>query len=332
MADWITVRPNLDPVLDKINPLVDGITSTLDFLISVLNIAQTILEILKAFLVGYLDPLREIVELIIEEVRNVIQDLRQMGLYLTGDWAPVNPQDKFSNLLGGYQVYERRMVSRLLDVSDPNRPDFTPSSSVLGVFFYTSSGDINNIVLVIQALLRFLGRGDLMARQAPYGTPTAPEMSYGTAAAGIATFRQLGRVAEDTLPDSVTVSWAMPAGIGGIGRAWVPAPKGFLIHVSTIPDGFNVLGLTPKVSESQEIENLPRVVSVAIDPRTNGPVKLYGGIADLATDSATFSDLDNTSSPQAPLLVLQKDQNTPLIFPSLLISDKVPLIAKTFFV
>lgn len=339
--EWLTVEPGVGPLLDLASPILDTIDSVLGFLIEVLNIAQAILDVIKTFMVGVIDPIRAIVEQIIAEIRALIADLRQLGVYLTGDWRLVNPEDKFSNLIGGYQAYERRMLSRLLDTADPNRPDFSSSSAVLGVFLYANSGDINELIGKIRSILKFFGQGNLMGKSAPYGTPTNPEIKFGAAGVGGATaFRQLGAIAtgpSTPVPDSMSISWAMPAGSGGMQNVYAPAPKGFLIHVSTIPDGFNVLSLTPKSNNSAEIQDLPRVAAAAIDPTTNGALKLYGGVADLAagSDSLDFSDVEESDDENAPLLVLQQDSNTPLIRPSLLQpsgTGKIPLIACTYLV
>lgn len=334
MADWVTVEVNLDPLLEPVQPIIDSIDSVLSFLITILNIVQTILNVIKVFLVGLLDPLRAIVELIIEEIRTLIRDLRQLGLYLTGDWELLRSEDKFSNVVGGFSAYERRMIGRLQDRADPNRPAFSSSSAALGAFFYVSSGDINELVRVIRAFLKFFGQGDLVAKGSPFGRPTRPEMKYGPVGVSQAAFKNLGQTsAIEAAPDAVSVTWQMPSGTGGPGQLFSPAPKGFLIHVSTIPDGFNVISLTPKDDKSAEVTGLPRVFAAAVDPTTNGPLKLYGGVADIGvdSDSTNFSSVEN-SSPQAANLVLQKDQNTPLIKPSLLAVGDIPLVANTYFV
>jgi hypothetical protein len=333
-SEWVTVEVSLDPILDPIRPAIDAIDSVLALLIAILNIVQTILNVIKIFLVGLLDPIRLIVELIIAEIRNIIRDLRNLGVYITGDWRLIKAEDGFSNVLGGYSAYERRMLSRLLDTTDPNRPDFSSSSAVIGVFFYVSSGDINELVAIIRAILKFFGRGDLMGRSNPYGTPTTPEMKYALASdTDLGAFRNEAKTAQKGIPDKVSVSWAMPTGTGGVAGGLTPAPKGFLIHVSTIPDGFQVLTLSPKVTESGKVTDLPRVQAAAVDPTTNGPLKLYGGVADIgvSTTPTDFSQVEYSGDSHAALLVLQKDSNTPLIPPSKMIKSGKPLIANTFF-
>lgn len=328
--EWVTVQPSLEPLLEPIYPIIESVDSILEAVITILNIVQSILNVIKAFLIGFLDPLRATVEAIIAEIRNIISDLRQLGVYMTGDWDLITPENNYGNLIGGYQAYERRMLGRLLDRSDPNRPNFSSSSAVFGVFMYVSSGDIVPIIRVLTAILRFFGQGHLGKKIRAYSTPTTPELSYGTGTS----FRKLGQTI-DLVPDRLSVSWSMPSGAGGLANALAPAPKGFLLHVSTIPDGFTVVSRTPKDLESSIVGSpLPMVVSGAVDPATNTPLKLYGGIADLTasdSDSTDFSEVERDDG-RAPLLLLQLDQNTPLIKPSLLKNGLTPLIANTYFV
>lgn len=332
---WVTVQPSLDPLVAPVYPILETVDSILGAVITILNIVQEILNVIKAFLSGYLDPLRSIVELIISELRSIIADLRQMGVYLTGDWDLVTPENNYGDLIGGYQAYERRMLGRLLDRTDPNRPNFTSSTTVLGVFLYTSSGDIAELIRVLTAILKFFGQPQLGKKIRAYSAPTAPELSYGAGSAGESSFRRLGQTSLDLVPDSLSVSWSMPASAGGMSNVFSPAPKGFLIHVSTIRDGFAVVSRTPKDLETSSVESpLPMVVSGAVDPATNTPLRLFGGISDLAasdSDSTDFSEVE-LDDDRAPLLLLQIDQNTPLIKPSLLENGLVPLIANTYFV
>jgi hypothetical protein len=333
MADeWVTVQVDLGELTDRIEPVVDSVDSVLSFLIASLNVVSTILDVIKTFSVGLLDPIQATVELILDEVRGILQDLRQLGVYLTGDWLLLQPENKFANLIGGYQDYERRMLARLLDRSDPNRPDFTSATSVVGVFFYASSEDINAISRTLRSLANFFGRSDLMGRARPFGTPTTPTLTYGVEGAGLAAFRQLSQTAAVGVPDAVTLTWTMPAGTAK-NRLLSPAPRGFLIHASTIEGGFEVLSLSPKSDVVGVTTNLPRVQAAAIDPATGAPLRLWGGVSDLGAspDPKDFSGVENFDNPQAPGLVLQRDQNTPLIRPSTLIEGGVPLIGNTFF-
>ena len=134
MSEWTTVSLDLDPLLEPIKPILQTIDSVLAMIIAILNIVNAILNIIKAFLIGLLDPIRPIIEAIIQEVRNFIHDIRQIGVYITGDWTLC--KYPFTDLVGGYGKYEKRMMARLMDSSDPNRPNWSSRSSAVGAFFY----------------------------------------------------------------------------------------------------------------------------------------------------------------------------------------------------
>jgi len=331
--DWVTAELSLEPLLKPIYPVLEGLNGILSALIAILNIVQKILDILKVFLVGLLDPLRALVEIIIEEIRGIIQDLRQIGLYIAGDWALLDSETNQAYLLGGYATYEQRMVARLLDTTDPNRPNFSSSSAALGVFLYTSSGDMSDIARAAFAILKLFGQDALLGKQKPYPTPTAPTIGYGSAAAGVSAFTSLGKVSAENSPDSISLTWSMPTGTSK-SPFKNPSPKGFLIHVSTVPDGLEVVASTSNPTSPNPKEP-PRIIGGAVDPINNSPLKLYGGVADLgvAENPKDFSTVEQLKSPQAPLLFLKKDQVTPLIKPSTLVPDSgPPILGNTYYV
>ena len=116
MSDWVTVQPSLDPVLEPVNAVLATIDGLLSALLAILNIIQTILNIIKAFLLGLLDPLKAIIKAIIQEIRNIINDLKQLGFYVhAGDLDLIDVKNNFQDIRGGFNAYERRMIARLTD-------------------------------------------------------------------------------------------------------------------------------------------------------------------------------------------------------------------------
>lgn len=334
MADkqWVTIRPSLDPILAPINTVIQTIDSVLSFLITLLNIAQTILNVVKTFLVGLLDPIRALVEIIIQEVRDIIADLRQLGVYIAddADLLEVSPVNRTRELRGGYDAYERRMLNRLLNRQDPTRPDFTSATAVVALFAYVSTGDVFALIELIKRIKAFFGSPKAPWASAPLMAPTPPSARLGRYGVNVAAYKKVGSL--DTAPDAVALEWAMPS----TGEVFSAPPKGFLIHVSTVPDGFGLQLVSPKAGTSDEIVELPVTTSVGIDPATGGELRLYGGICDLSADSgaddsgadddsgANKSGADDplvsedTTDPHADRLLLTLDQNTPLIAPGLL--------------
>ena len=329
MADkeWVTLQPNLDPILEPINTVIDQIDSVLAFLIAVLNIVQAILSVIKVFLVGLLDPIRAIVEAIIALIRNIINDLRQMGVYMTSDKNLF--QAPFEDLVGGYDAYERRMLARLLDSTDPNRPNFSTSSAVLALFAYVSAEDAVFLIKLVFKIIGFFGDNS-PANTRIYPTPTTPSILFGPQ--GTLNFKNLSKsLSAETVPDSISINWQQPTN----GKLFTPAPKGFLIHVSTLPDGFNVLVKRPKSEQSSKVTDISSEFLVGVNPTTGGPLKLYGGVCDIGTGERV-QDFDRleTDSEHGVKLFLTTGQNTPPFEPSLIAAegDDPPIGGATYFV
>lgn len=336
MSEWSTVSLDLDPLLDPIDPILKTIDSVLAMIIAILQIVNAILNVIKAFLLGLLDPIRPIIEAIINEIRNFIHDLRQIGVYITGDWKLC--KYPFKDMVGGYGNYEKRMLSRLMDTTDPNRPNWSSRSGAVAAFFYVSSGDIWIIIKLIQMIKKFFGQ-DWAIEGGAFPSPSAPTISFATTNIWEGSFGALkpaGMV--DAEPPGIAIEWKVPTPPGPAGL-FGRNPKGFLVHVSTVPNGFKVIGTQPNTLGSSIVGPtggfLGQTVSAGVDWNTNGPTYLYGGLSDLAPTTGgwngEYNDLER-DSPQAGKLFLIQDENTPWIKPnSLLDSAGKCLVAKTFF-
>ncbi len=330
--DWATIQPSLDPILKPINAVIAAIDSVLAFLIAILNVVQFILNIVKAFLIGLLNPIRAIIEAIIAEIRQIISDLRQAGLYIADDieFLQVQPTDLTPQLLGGFDTYERRMLSRLLDRTDPTRPDFSSGTAVVALLLYVSSGDIFALIELLRRIAAFFGKrtGN---KGAPFPAPTTPTTKLGSYGSPAVTF-----IPANTLtgaPDSVQVAWTMPS----TATPFSKPPKGFLVHVSTVPDGFGVRAFKPASENSQNVGNLPVLAMAATNPDDGSELRLYGGLSDIGFgDSPPVFTNNDISDPHTPKLLLSLDQNTPLIPPDQLteitgLPGDSPLGAATYY-
>jgi hypothetical protein len=322
--DWIVLQPSLEPLMVIPNAIIKTIDSVLEFMIAMLNIANTILNVIKVFLVGLLDPIRAIIEAIIEEVRAFIHDLRQLGFYLTGDWDLVTIKPlRAPELLGGFASYERRMLKRLLNRRDPGRPDFSSRSAAIGLFAYLSTGDIFALIELINRIKAFFGAIG-KSLPAPLPAPTVPAAEFKVSGNPFAF--ALPKLAGP--PDAVTLTWAMP----GTGSLFSAPPAGFLVHVSTVPNGFGVRTFKyVSTGTDSDVEAPGFQPSVGIDKTTGTELRLFGGICDLTTLDAEFADVEE-DSPQANKLLLSLDQNTPMIPPSaLLVDGKAPMGGATYY-
>jgi hypothetical protein len=322
--EWLTLQPNLDPLMVIPNAIIKTIDSVLAFVVTILNIANIILNVVKVFLVGLLDPIRAIIEAIIEEVRAFIHDLKQLGYYLTGDWNLISIMPlRAPELLGGFAAYERRMLKRLLNRKDPGRPDFTSRSACIGLFAYLSTGDIVALIELINRIKAFFGAiGE--SNPAPFPAPTVPEAEFMDS---LSLFRQpLASLAGP--PSKVELTWSMP----GTGNMFTAPPAGFLVHISTVPNGFGVRTFASQTDATAGSVGVPSYTpAVGIEKTTGSELRLFGGVSDLSSRSADFSDVEE-DSPQAHKMLLALGQNTPMFPPSaLLVPGGTPLGGATFF-
>lgn len=261
----------------------DAINSVAELLSSYLGILQGALALVKSFASAYLDPIRALVESLISQVKQILEDFRQIGLYITGDWNLLSfPYDE---LKGGYGAFERRMVSRLTDVADPTRPDVSPETTVFAVFFYKSVDftAVDRGIAFINQLLALFNQ----IQGAPSGLPTPKIVSikYGTQAGGFTeNLLDVVQVINTPNPDTkVKVSWRInqPATSRTLNPYPAVAPGGFLVTFSTVPNGIPLKFARPlgdtdkKKNDLGELEQ-PREYGNALDT-ANRPIKLYGG-------------------------------------------------------
>lgn len=278
---------------------VTAVASVLDSLVgallAVLSVVQAALDVVKAFLPGTLDPIAAIVAGLISEVEQLLGDLREIGVFVSGD---LNPQHPFDELLGGFQAYERRMVARLTDRADATRPDFSSGTTVVGVFLYESfaASDTREALAFIDRIKAFLSvDGAPQANPVPVGL----EVSYGAATTGAGLFGVTSDAfSQNEVPSVANVRWrlAPPPGAGAV--SWpLPAPAGFLVEVSTVPDGLTLTYVTPSPraaldGEGQQTQSF----GLILDP--NGrPFRLYGGLDVLDEGDLAWSASGTTYTP-----------------------------------
>lgn len=290
VGQWQTVSL---VVPDFLEPAREAIDSFFTFLIQILNILISVLELLKVFLTGLLDPLIAIIEQIRDLIEALLNDLRQLGLYIHGDFYIMDGPD-FQALRGGYLAYEGRMVARLQDTQDPNRPDISPNSTVIAVFLFAQADirGINRIIQLIKSILALFNRrnaGRLTSTvtnvQATYGYDGATIFSYNEGF-----FR--GFLPRENIEDNfnspynaVNLTWEM-APIPGAPFPAPPVfpPAGFLVEFSTLEQPIKIVAERVIEGSAQEMDlpNQPAKTEVVdcIDEDGN-PVEIRGGIQQL---------------------------------------------------
>ena len=195
MADkfgqWGTVSFAIPDFLEEVR---DAVNDFAELLVTFLEIANLALEFVKAFVKAFLDPLAALIDVIIAEIIAFLRSLKGIGLYLTGDWALLGwpPED----LRGGYQGFERRMIARMTDRTDPTRPDVPSTTKTLGLFTYLSVDptDFERLINFIITLMRLFGLS-FFPDTSVLPVPTIKGIKYGAQALSVDTsfqFKSLG--------------------------------------------------------------------------------------------------------------------------------------------
>lgn len=321
-SNWATTKVALPDAVVQISTSLD---SLLDVLLAVLHIAQAILETVKTFIVGLLDPIQVIVNQIIADIEGLFQDLRNIGVYITGDFDVPYP---YTDLKGGYSAYERRVISRLVDRTDPTRPAFSDATQVFAVFLYNGveTAGIASITNFLNKLSRFFGIGTTQQR-APGTIPVPLPVLYGSTYSSVGMWSALETATEP--PTVANLRWSMSAP-GGTFNAPLPAPAGFLVEVSTEREGLPIAYDIPALNASKE-EN--RQTGLFVRPE-GSPFRLYGeGIEDNSwtyQGAGVYAPPDNAGK-QITYAYRNAANNTPIPIRALTTPEGKSLLVRTFF-
>jgi hypothetical protein len=271
MNQWGTVTFQIP---DQLEAVRDKINTTAEFLVSVLDIALTALELVKTFLVGYLDPIGALVAAIIAEVESLVTDMRQLGIYITGDWKLL--KWPYNDLQGGFQDYQRRMIGRLTDTTDPTRPDVSANTKVLAMFFYMSANtsDVDRLVVFVRKLMAFFRQS--VTQEGSLPIPVPGTVQYGADAVSILNPSSIPEAfaKSPTPPALAKISWGMTSTSARSPFNPIPPlpPGGFIVSVSTVQDGLKVVFDAPQSNTSLQ----PSVTDATktAQPREYGPVRI----------------------------------------------------------
>ena len=261
-------------------PIITAINDVLELIVAFLDIVLVVLEICKVFVLGLLSPILGILEALIALIESLVNDLRKAGFYFRWDEDWLNEKDwqvKLTEHLGGYSAWESRCFNWLIDSKDPNRPDFSTSSGVIGMFFYASVdvSEVIKLIKMVMGIVRFFrnypGSGKMLQ------TPADVEFTFKRDF-----FTKEGWAdmwaSEDEPPTMGELTWGFAAAPANeLGMA-IPAfpPDACIVEISTVPDGL-MLGATrqsPGATDAKRKKN-SFVQAPLLDG--GGPLKIYGG-------------------------------------------------------
>jgi hypothetical protein len=274
---WMSVKGLEIPI--NIERPIEALQSLLEAINAVLDFSLFVLDFIKAFVRGFLNPLLSIVKRIIALLKALLSDLRQIGFYFTSDRALFDDVDQ---LLGGFPAFERRMLARLTNEEDLNRPNFSPQSACFGLYIYgdTSIGNVNisKIIANIEKFINFFVRKK--ARKVAEVT--------NVSARGVKVREGLF---SDPTGDAVEIQWQVASNSGA------NAVGGFIIEISTELSGY-YLAYDAELTGATVIDGkAKRVRGLVTDTNDNTNLRIFGGLQGITeTDQVLYNVIPNPNS------------------------------------
>lgn len=318
----------------ELKDLANTVSTILTPIISTLELSNALAQQLKDVAPVFPDnPALAFINGLVENIFNYIDDLRNLGFYLAGDFNLLSWP--FKELEGGFNRYERRMISRLMDNRDETRPQFTEESQVVALFCYASAPDLDFLAEPLVNLIKFAKLLSVATQNANYlPTPTSVKVLYSNSNIGFQDI--ISVIKSGKLPEKIEISWSAssvafsgnPLSKAG---AQIPAPDGFLIEISTLKDGLPIFYEQPK--KDQPPNQIGKTVTEKgqLKNPDGKPLSIFGGIKQLdvpnAFDYLATQDSQGFLNPEKRRIFAKiNNVNIPLS----LIDDSI--LQKTFYV
>lgn len=185
--------------------LLEGARNILETLMVYLEVLKAILETVKVFLVDFGNPIKSLVEALIQLILALFESLRRTGIYGWFDVPDPLTDPNFNRHVGGFEAFTTRFKAGLIDARDPNRPQ--PISGFTNSGFTIIVADAEaplGLLKLIQTLLRFLGKEfESPQYPAPANFKVLPLGKNGDPILAVA------KLFEDQ-PTSIVVEWSLP--------------------------------------------------------------------------------------------------------------------------
>lgn len=140
----------------------------LETLLVYLEVVKTFLETVKAFLVDFGNPLKVLIEALLNLINTLIAALQRTGIYALYDVPDPFLDPKLLRHVGGYQALKRRWKGSLTDAQDLNRPQPIKGALKGGFFMIVADADgPARLMALIQTLLKFFGGEFLKPKYQP---------------------------------------------------------------------------------------------------------------------------------------------------------------------
>ncbi len=298
-AKWGGLELEVPPPF--LEPIITAINDVLELIVVFLDIVLVVLEICKVFVLGLVGPILAVLEALIALIEALANDLRKAGFYFRYDeelFSNKDFQENLTNCMGGFSTWETKCFNWLIDSSDPNRPDFSTSSGVLGIFFYMSVdvSEVIRLIKVIMSLIRFFtnypGKGSLLQ------TPTDLSFEFKRDAFNVTAGWSDMWDSDEAPPQQGELTWgfsAAPANALGMALPAFP-PDACILEISTIREGLMV-GTKRVVAGASDTKRVKNSFVMAPTMDGGGPLRIYGGTRNLVSDSKELFSQEEIGDP-----------------------------------
>jgi len=343
MATWAKT-PSLagkfppKPIID----VLKAIRGVIQTIVAILNVVQAILNVIKVFLLGLTNPLTLIVKALIAILKQILSDLQRAGVYIHGDvyglkW-PFDGSTGGIDLTGGYPTYEARMVRRLTNPNDPDRPIFSNQSQVVGLFLYAQV-DGTEIVRIVRFLKQLISLFAELGEENPFPSVTGVEVGYGWSgntlvnlplAASVET-QNVGRLG---IPSIANLSWKVTGSgpLQGITK-YAPPVSGFLVEVSVYEGGLIPVYSAP-VASNTNLSGTPFQAYGRYQDIDGNDIRIYGGKDQISLENVGYNNAVNAEGvlpgERVAYLLRNPSDTIPIPMELLLESDR-HLLQRTFY-
>ena len=263
-------------VLTAFQSTVHDISSYLNTLLGVL---QNLLDVSKTFTVSLVNPINTLVAQTLKAVQSAIRDIDQLGVYFTSDYPLLT--FPYADVLGGYSAFERRMLGKLTDRQDPKRPAVSAETTVMAVFFYATAeiNAVNSLSRIVQQYMQLFNISTT-GETLPACGPIRPLYKNPGMRGSFANLSQAYKNIQNGTqpPTAMTLEWTI-ARSNRMGAVTIPLPPidGFIVEVSTVPQGLALFCNRKKVSDGRDVQGSEVRESVIVRSEDHEPIILFGG-------------------------------------------------------
>lgn len=235
--------------LDEINAVKDKLSNVLAVLQIAEKVAETVLAFVKAFLADLVNPIRAVMLLLLATIRSIINSLLSSGisaLWILPDFSlPIS--GLINSVSGGFTSFEQKVLFKLNDTSDLNRPDYSDISGAAAVILYLGADNALQLINTISSFIQFFqGSGISLNLPSPINVKVSNVAQSDSTLSTITNFvNTLPNVFSRPLDNKLVIEWEMEVGPSGVDApgflnpliSFVPTVlwKSFIIERTTIP-------------------------------------------------------------------------------------------------